>query len=54
VADIVGRAIAVALPDARSGDGGRRVIDVAVPAGRHAVIRDEATARSGLGDGYPL
>jgi hypothetical protein len=35
------RAIAVPLPDARTGDNARRIIDVADPTERRAVIRDE-------------
>lgn len=35
------RAIAVPLPDARTGESAERVIDVADPAERRAVIRDE-------------
>jgi hypothetical protein len=35
------RAIAVPLPEARTGDSAERVIDVADPAERRTVIRDE-------------
>jgi hypothetical protein len=35
------RAIAVPTPDARTGDSAKRIIDVADPAERRAVIRDE-------------